>query len=153
MPVSILPQPSTAKCRLGRPQGSKTKDKTAVTPTLELVRIISIIEGFLCLIVYPADLPGVLDGYCGNLTAVLTAYPNATCTSSPHCAPTRRCTCPTTAIMPGLAHVTCLAASWMSPVFWSSLVKPCPLRARPDLHVSGATVTKVISGKDFTLLE
>ena len=74
MPVSILPQPSTAKCRLGRPQGSKTKDKTAVTPTLELVRIISIIEGFLCLIVYPADLPGVLDGYCGNPTAVLTAF-------------------------------------------------------------------------------
>src|SRR5712691_3585047 len=75
MPVSILPQPSTAKCRLGRPQGSKTKDKTAATPTLELVRIISIIEGFLCLIVYPADLPGVLDGYCGNPTAVLTASP------------------------------------------------------------------------------
>ena len=64
-------QPSPNKRRPGRPRGSKTKDKAAVTLTPELVRIGRMIEGLLQLIAKFIPLTYlVLDGHFGNHNAL-----------------------------------------------------------------------------------
>jgi len=70
------PHPSTAKRRPGRSQGSKNKDKAAVTLTPKLRRIQSMIDALLHLIAQCIPLTyWVLDGHFGHHNALRTAHP------------------------------------------------------------------------------
>lgn len=66
--------PSPVKRRPGRPQGSKNKDKAAVTLTPELGRIKSMLDALLHVIAEGIPLTDlVLDGHFGNHNALFTA--------------------------------------------------------------------------------
>jgi len=70
------PPASATPRRCGRPKGTKTKDKTAVTLTPELQRITGMVQGLLPMIEGVAPLTyRVLDGHFGHNTAVQMTRP------------------------------------------------------------------------------